>query len=261
VNTRSEQASLLRRWRALIYSPDGPANPEARFVAITIAEYIDWTSFTTIVGVLSIAKATGYCEKTVRTRVQELIRGGWLSARRTGYGRTWKQRELKLEWPVPDTGHATSRPVPLTGLGKSWPVCQSSETGAPFPQDRYEVPPISSDTNSGETNIEISSEGAASPSPAHAGLAALESEEEVAERDLETRAPAPVDATPARPTPQIVRPSELRRLAQQRSDSLEARRERIARIAGAFPEMPASDVAKLARVTTDDVVDFMGRRH
>lgn len=229
MSTRSAQARILRRWRALIYSPDGPANPEARFVAITIAEYMDWTSLTTIVGVLTIAKATGYCEKTVRRRMQDLIRGGWLSARRIDHGRTWKLRELKLEWPGPDTGHETSRPVPRTGLGESWPVRQSSETGAPFLQDRYGVPPISS-----ETNIKNSSEGAASPSPADACSAALSerfggearatevqqaqdaqhAKQDIRPANVEAEAASQREAQKGANGP--VRPSERRRLARQR---------------------------------------------
>jgi hypothetical protein len=162
------KARELRRWHDLILSTDGPRNKEAKLVALAIAHHVDWSTFSTFVGVETIVTVTDICEKTVRDRIQKLIREGFLAARKIGRGRTWKLRELTLGWPASPAGHEDSRPVKDTGHEAPRPVDGVSMTGTAAPHDRHGVHPISS-----EITKEISSKSAAPPSPAEAGSAAL----------------------------------------------------------------------------------------
>jgi hypothetical protein len=179
-HTPRDSARRLREWRRLMLSTDGPDNHEGKLVAIAIAEKVDWEAFNTTVGAETIARETKLCERTVRNRIQELIRDGFLSAQPVGHGRRWKLRELTLRWPVRHAGHEDSRPAPGTGHEGSRPACGNAMTGMRYSHDRHGVHPISS-----ETNIEITPEGsAASPSPANAGSAAPDSEAVEVIRDL-----------------------------------------------------------------------------
>jgi len=108
----------LRSWHRLILSRDGPKNAEAKLVALDIAHHVDWNTFTTVVGAETIATVTDICERTVRDRIQRLIREGFLLARQIGRGRTWKLRELTLRWPACGAGHEDSRPVCGSEAGK-----------------------------------------------------------------------------------------------------------------------------------------------
>jgi hypothetical protein len=131
---------------------DGPDNAEAIVVALALAEHADWKTLSTVVGAETIAKWTKLCERTVRNRIQELIRDGYLTGRPVGRGRKWKLRELSLSWPVRHAGHGDSRPAPGAGHGGPWPVAGNAMTGMWYSHDRHPVHPISS-----EISLETSS--------------------------------------------------------------------------------------------------------
>jgi DNA-binding transcriptional MocR family regulator len=170
MSDRREQARRLQQWRDMIWSSQLIADdPEGKAIAIVVALKVDWSTHTTVISNRTLSSLTSYSERTVSDRIRKLIRHGYLSARTVGHGRTWKLRELTLQWQVPGACHEKSRQAPDACHELPRHAGSSSQASTIRTEDRHQALPTSS-----ETIKETSSERAASPAPANAVSTALQ---------------------------------------------------------------------------------------
>jgi len=170
VSGRREQARKLNEWRDMIWSSQQITDdPEGKAIAIVLSLKVDWCRLTTVISNKTLANLTSYSERTVSDRIRKLILHGFLSARNVGYGRTWKLRELTLQWQATGACHEKARQASDAHHVPPSQACLSPKASTKCSEGRHPALPISS-----EITKETSSEGAASPAPANAVSAALE---------------------------------------------------------------------------------------
>jgi hypothetical protein len=114
------KGALIGQWRDLVLSNDGPADPNAKLVALAVAKFINAQSMQTFAGVDALAEATGYDERTVRRHLTKLLAAGWLFAEYGPSKGFITHRFLRLRIPTPAPGKSPAdtqgrRPAATTG--------------------------------------------------------------------------------------------------------------------------------------------------
>jgi hypothetical protein len=141
MSSRGEAARRLKEWRDAVRAhPELAEDPEAKAIAVHLTDFVDWHSMSTTLSNPRLAELTAYSERTVAERVRRLITLGLLAAASVGHGRTWKLRELTLQWQAPRAGHGAPRQAPRAGHN-------STKAGTARAHGRHRVPTTIPETN------------------------------------------------------------------------------------------------------------------
>jgi hypothetical protein len=175
----------VHEYRNAVLSAEGPRTALAKLVAVTVAQLMDGETLESFHGAETIARCAGLSERAVRTYLGALVRDGWLTERTKRRGRDFWLKVRTAAIPEGHPAHgagSNGAGLPARGAGsKERDASPLPARGAGLPAADDTTPCISPHGDPARRAGDLDQKsctdlGAASPSPAAAGSAALSRE-------------------------------------------------------------------------------------
>lgn len=110
--TELSKSTVKSEWTRIVMSKNGPAKPNARFVLLALAQFMDSDGSNCFPSFRTLSETTGMSKTTIQKQIHVAEGEGWLQiSTSSGSGQGWKRHIYRPTYPqgVPNSGAPSDR--------------------------------------------------------------------------------------------------------------------------------------------------------